>query len=657
MLNIPALAAALVPLISMNFSCPLDVTALGASLFGSLTLNNMENFSCANGGLLPSGFHTPIVESTNNIEPLKEYFQQREALSIEVWMTPKSTGIFDVNPILTIGRQHDDFRTIPPTDACHDHDLRFSQFGPYLHLSYTSKSGTCETAYFTSARLRANALTHITLTFTSSSTVLYVNGQSVPSSIAEFLDPHLGNWNSTYGLQLFSDYVPEKVDIPNAPDKVFDGTLHLIKMYAFGLKAEDASILFQAGLPIRGNSNGDETDAQGDPLETSDNSSSAVEVPSRLTANFADIIRNEGKTETPFKVGGHKYGVNFSAIMVEIVSLPSQGNLKYNGQPVQQGALLPTDHDVVTQLTYDGVAPDFFNTPHSTADGTFLGLQPDSFDFRLVEMSNVGAKSNVTKVLIRVVNVNDVPELTLPEQVYLNGETTSLGHPFYTISGIHIDDDKDRDVDKIRVDVEALHGNGQLSLNQNYLDLAEFSRCSIRTFSDWRCKGDGRRGTSMTFIATPSDANLLLSRLTYTPYHRETEDEIRIRVYDGAGSDCLDVEEHKLYGNAQLSVHPRCVRKQGIVFLPRPSDTQLAVGVTETDESGDDFKSVLVRLKDTVVSFSSVYWKELVVAFIGLCILVACLWMCCRWCCCRATKEPIPQSKGREASEGAFEHV
>lgn len=118
--------------------------------------------------------------------------------------------------------------------------------------------------------------------------------------------------------------------------------------------------------------------------------------------------------------------------------------------------------------------------------------------------------------------------------------------------------------------MEALHGNGQLSLNTKCLDLVEFSRCTIRTYSDWRCKGDGRRGSRMAFIATPNDANLLLSHLTNTPYYHETEDEISILVYDGAGSDCLDVAEHKLYGNSQLSVHPWFVRKQGAIYPPYP---------------------------------------------------------------------------------------
>lgn len=97
--------------------------------------------------------------------------------------------------------------------------------------------------------------------------------------------------------------------------------------------------------------------------------------------------------------------------MVEILSLPPRGKLKYENVEVQQGALLPTDQDVMTQFTYEGAAPGSFNTPDTTSGGDFLGLQPDSFDFLPVEMSNVGAKSNVTKVLIHVVNLNDVPEL------------------------------------------------------------------------------------------------------------------------------------------------------------------------------------------------------------------------------------------------------
>jgi hypothetical protein len=64
----------------------------------------------------------------------------------------------------------------------------------------------------------------------------------------EFIKPQFDNWNLTYGLQLFSDYVLPIFGVANAPDEVFAGAIHLVKLYNYALPKDDAFILHQASF-------------------------------------------------------------------------------------------------------------------------------------------------------------------------------------------------------------------------------------------------------------------------------------------------------------------------------------------------------------------------------------------------------------------------
>lgn len=646
MLNFPALAALIIPILNLDFMCPVDITsqafASAESIFGPMMVNDVNRLKCSIG---IDGFQqsdgidaaTPRIQSNESIASLKSLFERRQGLTVETWITPRDIGSSDYLPIVTIGSLTDLPHSMRPRDRCHDHDFRLSQYGSYLQLSYTAM-GKCQTAIITSIPL-GSALTHIVVSFTNSTTRVHINGVAARTgTITSFVDEHLDNWNSTYGLQLFSDYVSPIIEVPNAPDRVFAGAIHNVKIYDFAVKDADATILFRAGLrsgaPVDSNTGG---------VSNGEGDQTTAIVPPRLTPTFSDIVLKEGKTDSsPFVIGGDVYGLNISTILVEIVSVPSHGKLFFKGIQIDSGDRLPTINNLVS-LTYGGLDEDFFNVANTTSDGVDLGLELASFEFRLIEVvgSVVLTTSNTVRPLIQVVNVNDIPKLVVPDEIYLTGEKSSQGRDIYIVNGIHLDDSKDRNVDKVRVEVEVMEKSGDIQLNEKYLHMAEFSLCSLRSYSDWKCRGDGN-GRSMTFIAEPGNVDLILSDMIYTPYFLKTDDQIIVRVYDGQGGDCLDAAEHMMYGNAQLSVHQRCTFIMGAIYIPKPSDTKRFPGEEEEVVNKNFFQ----RAWDTVFAVFNKNWFT--VGILGFSILVITMIAVCCYLRCRTKK--AREEKGKDGS-------
>ena len=194
------------------------------------------------------------------------------------------------------------------------------------------------------------------------------------------------------------------------------------------------------------------------------------------------------------------------------------------------------------------------------------------------------------------------------------------------MNGIHLDDSKDRNVDKARVEIEVKGKSGDVQLNEEYHHLAELSLCSLRSYSDWKCRGNGN-GRLMTFIAEPGNVDLILSDMTYTPYFLKTDDQMVVRVYDGEGGDCLDAAEHVLYGNAQVSVHPRCTLTMGSIYIPLPSDTKRFPG--EEEEVVE--KNFFQKAWDTVFAVFNRNW--FLVGILGFSILVMTVIVMCSAIC------------------------
>ena len=437
MLNIPALAALIVPFVTFDFLCPVSLTAQTlaslTSIIGPMTINNVNNFVCSpfNDGFQRASnmtMTTPIIQSINTIAAFKHDLEHSQGLTVETWITPMLSKSIASLPIVTIGRRGDKSYSARPRDRCHDYDFRLSQYATYIQLSYTAV-GKCETILLATTELNAT-LTQVVVSFTDSSTSVHINGKTVSMpSVTHFLTPHIDNWNSTYGLQLFSDNVLPTYDVANAPDEVFGGAIHSLKFYDYALKGDDVSILFQAGLRNSKTVGGFEvtTTIVDDKNKTTTIVSQTGVAPSRLTASYSDILLVEGKLDkSSFTIGGYVYGVNLSTILLEIVSLPSQGKLSYNGVTLVAGDRIPTTFNYSASLRYGGLAEHFFNIANTTSDGVYLGLTPESFEYRLMEVNQSGgvlAMSENVRPTIQIVNVNDVPEdLVVPTEIFLTGE-------------------------------------------------------------------------------------------------------------------------------------------------------------------------------------------------------------------------------------------
>jgi hypothetical protein len=178
-------------------------------------------------------------------------------------------------------------------------------------------------------------------------------------------------------------------------------------------------------------------------------------------------------------------------------------------------------------------------------------------------------------VIMNISNVNNVVgELIVPTEVYLTGKK-SLGRDIYSIDGISFRDSRDQEADTVRVDIEVVRSSGTLTLNEEYLPLADFSSCSVRTYSDWNCHGDGK-GRIMTFVAESRNVDHILKNMTFTPYFFGEQDEIMVSIYEGEGGDCLDAAEH-----LGVTIYQGCTHHEAYVYIPLPKDTKLLPGATK----------------------------------------------------------------------------
>lgn len=205
-----------------------------------------------------------------------------------------------------------------------------------------------------------------------------------------------------------------------------------------------------------------------------------------------------------------------------------------------------------------------------------------------------------------------------PDDIILSDETADLGLPIFIINDIRIDFGPAACTFDgfVRVDVFVVNGSGQLSLNADSVGLAEFSLCVLRWYpgqqgSNWSCQGNGS-GRNMTFVAAKRDINLIFTNMTFTPYFRDyQEDFISIRVYDGAGGPCLDVDEHEMYGKVPLK--SRCTKTSVSIRTPRSVEPKLS-------EEDEESKGFLADVKRTVVNLVNNHGQ--VVLGIGIFLVV-----------------------------------
>jgi hypothetical protein len=285
------------------------------------------------------------------------------------------------------------------------------------------------------------------------------------------------------------------------------------------------------------------------------------------------IIRQDSDDTITLELGGWNDTTSILKLGVQVTSLPVHGVLSIVTDSDKQDILkdqvipLPLGLNEV-EVKYKLTSTSYFNVPTIAADGTDLGLEPESVQFRLVALnadSEVAEVSPTVTQYVTVVHVNHRPVLNTPEEAVLGVADPSKAGIF----DIDFDDPSDFNLDRVRVDVWANHG--KLTLIQEYRIYADFD-CRQGDATAWKCAGDGSGDRNMTFVAIPDNIPFILRNLAYDNLKPGTKDEVVIRISDGSGGMCLSEEEHVSYGqslgNTFTSVRSECFQVQGTIKVP-----------------------------------------------------------------------------------------
>ena len=272
----------------------------------------------------------------------------------------------------------------------------------------------------------------------------------------------------------------------------------------------------------------------------------------------------------------------------------------------------------------------YFNNTNSSSSGTnernetTNTMPPSQSQFKLISISSIMTQ------MIHVVHVNHPGTLIMPTPVHaivtripLRSATFSDGATMATkidamiLSPIQYADTADYDIYHVRVDIWVEHGTGFLSLHEDGLQRARFCQndSNASWINDtmhtdetklWNCHGNGTHNQNMTFVAIPSDIEVILRYLRYESIVVHDNDiqgqspedtidrRIHIRVSDGIGGTmCLNEWEHNRLSlaNADLLWDPsagtnittslgsrekKCY--QSLVVIPIPSSNNSSIG-------------------------------------------------------------------------------
>ncbi|KAJ1447760.1 hypothetical protein M885DRAFT_575447 [Pelagophyceae sp. CCMP2097] len=312
-------------------------------------------------------------------------------------------------------------------------------------------------------------------------------------------------------------------------------------------------------------------------------------------------------------------------VCFRITALPRHGGL-YGGFVLlgvgdSAGGPVPAPYTTGAAVTYVGT-PNYFSLPTTTWDGAALTVDADAFGYEAFACSNPGRVSTAVVQKVEVRNVNDKPKLTastLDFAVYAvgGGSADSEFPDRVELTGLTLDDAGDRDVDAVRVTIRA--GKGILTLAKaGDADFNSNAYCFGQP--EWQCEKDGVSDRDFTFIATPSEVNLLLKGLSYQSAFSSISDTVTILVYDGIGKNCLAAHKTE-------SVRDKC----------------FASNVTLNVEVGSysTFAAASSSSSETVLGLPTTFLVGgVVAALVVLCV--------CGCCVCRARR----RCKARRGAKG-----
>jgi hypothetical protein len=241
-------------------------------------------------------------------------------------------------------------------------------------------------------------------------------------------------------------------------------------------------------------------------------------------------------------------------LQVEVVTVPTYGTLRETigkrvlsaGDVLDMNFTYPSAFEM--KVEYTG-SSNYFNSPSTNWDGTSISgtnaFGDDKFSVRALALDGSDLISLTSTVSIEVINVNDASILTGPEQglsVYayssLLGDDDTYPSTL-TLSGIDLTS-VDGDVDFVKVRITCDFGKVYInSANLSRLDFTSSQYCyaSSQSLTCKNAYGDGYR--DMIYLGTPSDVATSLDDMTYTCSTEDVVDKCVIKVYDGAGGNCM----------------------------------------------------------------------------------------------------------------------
>ena len=459
-------------------------------------------------------------------------------------------------------------------------------------------------------------LHHIIVAWKKSGSVLQVfgNGKSIVSIdlLSGDDDIEVNNdsdfmrqWDPTYRLQVFSksshwsnasESTITSFNDVNDDNLLFSGAIHGVALFQQVLDEEAIKVMYDTGVEKRSDPFHTFFEDPQNPFEPL--FLEATPIFATLDENKSDddvSIRGVAVTQgnsTIISVGAEKTSNLTTAlwdVLVEILELPKYGELIYNKtKESSEGPknyatahvgdnFLLEEGELRTNLEYRHLELDYFSVPKHSYNGTVLPmskLPTESFSYRLIAVKKTGEETNLdvpdpSSVLlgsseairqqVTIVHKNHPPVLVgLPNEVVQpEWQPSGIGSRPWAMLGANIvlNDEKDHDIDRVRLDVWAERGTLTIDLDDSDIRAcAEITDCSnpmpTGLGGEWICSGKNDR--NLTLFATPTDISRILSNLKYNAFNWGTSDSIVLLIHDGSGGLCpgkstnihaVDIEE------------------------------------------------------------------------------------------------------------------
>ncbi len=472
-----------------------------------------------------------ILESSASIEELQQASQHAEAFVMELWITLLDNSELP-SPILAFA---DSTYSSLIDEDCAGVQIALTQRGDQLEVrfvEYNDFQHFCRVLVIRNQDLALRQMHHVVVVWLKGQTTIYLDGVPIIEGAPSHFDTTLSIWDHRSTLQLLG--------------QGFGASLNMVSIYNHPLTDTEVADLYRQGKLLL-------TTTRRDPLQIDLLQAPPVHTSAQGTTTPLRVV-----TDFDF-VSSNLTAPNDWSILIEFQSLPIFGSLFHNEQKEYDSRIhlnqrIPLEY--VESIWYNPDSPNFFNAPSFSFNGTSLDSQREFFSYRLIAVSSqetqprILALSETVEQELIVIHVNHPPVLRTPKNATISkDQSTGMGaRPHAYVEGIQLLDELDFNIDRVRVDIWTYNGTLELA----HLELADFSSCraserhTLLGNASWSCFGDGTADRNLTFVATPDDVTLILSKIEYHGFNWGQEDQIVIRIHDGVDGSCLSQKEHRV---------------------------------------------------------------------------------------------------------------